>query len=90
MPNGRTWQEELDSIMPTDMTTKEIARYYNVPTKRMETYLLRYGFLPDVDYRRAKTRYDWDAVDWSKSNTTIAKELGCDRTTVWLRRKRRE
>ena len=90
MPNGRTWQEELDSIMPTDMTIKEIARYYNVPTKRMQTYIDRYGFLPDIDYRRQKTRYDWDAVDWSKSDLTIARELGADRTTVYHARKRRQ
>lgn len=90
MPNGRTWQEELDTIMPTDMNTQEIARYYNVSIKRMQTYLDRYGFLPDVDYRREKARYDWDAVDWSKSDSTIARELGADRTTVYKARKRRQ
>ena len=43
---------------------------------------------PGLGARRGNARIDWPAVDWSKNNADIARELGCAPTTVLQQRKR--
>ena len=87
------WAEELNNIMPTEMTSTELADHFGVSITKMRNLLQHYGFIPDVDYKRItswkwKNATPWHEVDWTQRNKDIAAEYGRDVSYVsHMRRK---
>ena len=82
-PNSRYDWDEADWTM----TDTEIARELGCTKKTVWEARKRLG-KPKVDGRKRETtgfrsrKYDWESVDWSKTDAEIAKEMGAYGTTV--------
>lgn len=70
-----TFKEELEQLVPTDMTVNEIADYLERSPTSVRNALERHGYIAGIDFAYAREVVDWQKVDWSKKNEIIARRL---------------
>lgn len=84
------------ALLAKDHTLPEISEKMGISTQTARRWLRELGVSakptpPSAlagEPKRDQWKYDWDAVDWSKSNGEIARELGIKSSQVYVFRKR--
>ena len=69
------WRDELERIMPTDKTLRELAEDYGVTTTHMHRVLAYWGYEPG-DWRKTRGDVDWANVDWTLRDWQIIRRTG--------------
>jgi len=82
--------EQLRSMMPTDKTSRELAKEFGVTPQRMNDWLTNAGLEAGWDYAETNSGWgvNWAAVDWTQRNIDIASHYRRDQRYVANMRKK--
>lgn len=83
-------RDEIENLLPTDMTMPEMACYLGLPKSKMQQYIRNMELIAGQDYKRLSPRYDvdWEEVDWNTPPLELAQQLNVPAHLIYLRKSR--
>jgi len=80
------WEQFFDKLKDKDpLTIEEIMNLANCSSFTAYRRVKEFGYKTKTN-KHQRDRYDWSEVDWSSHNCEIAKQVGCSRWAVTLKR----